>query len=116
MSYIYAFLFVGLVCLIGQLIFDNLNLTNGHITSLFVVIGVICGFFGIYDKIAYYVGPAASIPITSFGNLLYNASLYGYQTGGIIGIFKNMLSTTSAGISSAIIFSFFCILFFKPKN
>ena len=116
MTFIYSFLFVGTVCLIGQILYDNLNLTNGHITSLFVVIGAILGFFGIYDFFAYYAGPSASIPIMSFGNLLYKAAYNGYQTDGILGIFNNMLSTTSAGISATLIFSFILMLFFKPKN
>ena len=39
MTYLYAFLFSGLVCAIGQVILDNTRLTPGHITSLFVVLG-----------------------------------------------------------------------------
>ncbi len=116
MTYIYSFLFVGLVCLIAQLLFDNLNLTNGHITSIFVILGALLGFFGLYDKISYYVGSGASVPIMSFGNLLYKAAYYGYKSEGIIGIFSNMLQTTSAGITAAIIFSFICAIFSKPKN
>lgn len=116
MTYIYSFLFVGFICLIAQILFDNFNLTNGHITSIFVVVGAILGFFNLYDKFAYYVGSGASIPIMSFGNLLYKAAYYGYHTNGFLGIFSNMLTTTSAGITAAIIFSFICIIFSKPKN
>ena len=39
-TYIYAFLFCGFVCMISQLILDNTKLTPGHVTSLFVIIGV----------------------------------------------------------------------------
>ena len=48
MTYIYAFLFCGLVCLIAQIILDNTKLTPGHVTSLFVVIGAFLDVFGIY--------------------------------------------------------------------
>lgn len=69
-TYIYAFLFCGLVCMISQLILDNTKLTPGHVTSLFVVIGAFLDVAGIYDKIVLYCGAGAIIPITSFGHLL----------------------------------------------
>lgn len=116
MTYVYAFLFVGTLCLVSQLIIDNTNLTFGHVTSMFVVLGAILGFFDVYDKIKDLAGSAASLPITSFGNLLYHAGLDGYLQNGVLGIFQNMLSTTSAGITSAIVFAFLMTLIFKPKD
>lgn len=116
MTYIYAFIFVGLLCLIAQIIIDNTTLSFGHITSSYVVIGAILGFLGFYDKIKEYVGFAASLPITSFGNLLYQAGKDGFLNNGILGIFQNMLSTTSAGIVATIVFSFLMTLIFKPKD
>ena len=41
-----SFIFTGAICAIAQIIKDHTNLTSGHITSLFVVIGSILGFFG----------------------------------------------------------------------
>ena len=116
MSYIYAFLFVGTLCLISQIIIDNTNLSFGHVTSMYVVIGAILGFLNIYDKIQDYAGFGASLPITSFGNLLYQAGMKGYLKGGILGIFQNMLTTTSAGITATIVFAFIMTLLFKPKD
>lgn len=116
MTYVYGFLFVGLLCLIAQIIIDNTTLCFGHITSLYVVVGAILGFFGIYDKIKELAGFAASLPITSFGNLLYQAGADGYLKNGILGIFQNMFTTTSAGITAAIVFSFIMTLIFKPKD
>ena len=51
MTYFYAFLFCGFVCMLGQIILDNTKLTPGHITTLFVIIGAFLDIFGIYDKI-----------------------------------------------------------------
>ena len=51
MTYVNAFIFCGVICLIGQLILDNTKLTPGHVTSLFVVIGAFLDIFGLYDKI-----------------------------------------------------------------
>ena len=116
MIYIKAFLFVGIVSLIGQIILDNTKLTPGHITSIFVCVGAILSFFGIYQKFKDFAGIGASVPITSFGNLLYQAAQEGYNQNGFIGIFQNILTTTSLGISSTFIFSFILSLFFKPKD
>ena len=49
MIYFNAFIFSGIVCLIGQIILDNTKLLPGHITSLFVVIGAALDTFSIYD-------------------------------------------------------------------
>ena len=116
MIYIKAFLVVGFISMIGQLILDNTKLTPGHITSLFVSLGALLSFLGIYEKLISFSKIGSSIPITSFGNLLYLAAYEGYKTKGIIGIFSNMLTTTSAGISAAIIFGFIMTIFFKPKD
>ena len=116
MIYINAFLLCGLMCLIGQIILDNTKLTPGHITSMFVVIGAILSFLGIYDILRDFSLVGSSIPITSFGNALYQASLEGFRQNGVIGMFDNLLSTTSAGISSAIFFGFMMSCFFKVRD
>ena len=68
MTYIYSFLFCGLLCLIAQAIIDNTKLSAGHVTSIFVVTGAFLDIFSIYDKIIEFVGGGALIPITSFGH------------------------------------------------
>lgn len=116
MIYLNGAIFCGIVCLLGELILDNTKLTAGHITSLFVVLGATLSFLGIYDYFIDWAGVAASVPITSFGNLLYKACIEGYYTKGALGMFSNLLSTTSAGITSAIIFAFIITLFCKAKD
>lgn len=106
MTIIYSFLFCGVVCLIGQIILDNTKLTAGHITSILVVFGAVLGMCGIYDKFIDIVGMGASLPITSFGNTLFNSAYEGYLVDGFIGIFSNIFCEVSLGISSAIVFSF----------
>lgn len=106
MTYLNAFIVCGIISMIGQIILDNTNLTPGHITSIFVMIGALLSFFGIYEIIRDYSYVGSSIPITSFGNALYQAALEGYNANGFIGMFDKLLSTTSAGISSAIFFGF----------
>ena len=103
-----SFLFTGAVCLLAQIIKDNTKLTSGHITSLFVVIGSILGFFGIYDKIVKCVGGGASVVIMSFGNTLYKTAI----ESGIL----NMLCGVSVGIVSSILFAFIITLICCVKS
>ena len=116
MIYLHAFIFCGLVCLIGQIILDNTKLTPGHLTSIFVVIGTILEVFSIYDKFIIYAGAGASVPITSFGHSLAHAALLRAKEEGVMGLFMGMFDLTCSGITAAIVFSFFLALFFKPKS
>ena len=116
MIYLHAFLFCGLVCLIGQVILDNTKLTPGHLTSIFVVIGALLEVFSIYDKFIIFAGAGASVPITSFGHTLAHAAIKRAESEGIIGLFMGMFDLTCSGITAAIVFSFILSLFFKPQN
>lgn len=116
MTIFYSFLFCGFICVLGQIILDNTKCTPGHVTSLFVVLGAFLSMLGLYDKIIEYVGVGANIPITSFGNTLFNGAYIGFKSGGFLGLFDNMLCSVSLGITSAVIFSFLFSLFTKVKD
>ncbi len=116
MNFFFSFLVAGTVCAVGQIILDNTNLTPGHITSGFTVMGAVAGFFGLYDKLIEISGAGATILISNFGNALYNSGVAGYKSYGLIGIFKNLLMESSAIIVSAIVLAFFFSLIFKPKD
>lgn len=103
-----SFIFTGLICAIAQIIKDNTKLTSGHITSLFVVIGSLLGFFGIYDKLVDFFGGGANVVIMSFGNSLYNAAIEN-------GLF-NLLIGGSLGITSSVIFAFIITLISRTKS
>ena len=98
MTFVYAFLFCGFVCMVSQLILDNTKLTPGHVTSLFVVIGAFLDIFGIYDKIVLYCGAGALVPITSFGHLLIHGAMDIAGEMGAIGLAFGVFNLTSAGI------------------
>lgn len=116
MIYFNAFLFAGIVCLIGQIILDNTKLSPGHVTSLFVVIGSFLDVFDIYDKFVLWCGGGALVPITSFGHLLIHGAMDTIKQFGVMGIFTGMFDLTSAGIVAAIVFSFVFGLIFKPRD
>lgn len=116
MIYFNAFIFAGLVCLLGQIILDNTKLTSGHVTTIFVVTGAFLDIFSIYDKFVLWAGGGALVPITSFGHLLIHGAIEKAQDFGIIGLAMGMFDLTSSGIISAIVISFIFSLIFKPKD
>lgn len=116
MIYLNAFLFAGFVCLVGQFLIDRFNLTPGHITSWFVVIGVILDSFNIYDKIVDWAGGGALVPITSFGHSLLHGAMAKTEEFGFLGIGMGIFDLTAVGITSAIIFAFIIALIFKPRS
>lgn len=116
MSLIYSFLFAGFVCLVAQIIMDNTNLTPGHLTSMFTVLGTVLGCFGLYDKVIEVVGAGASLMIITFGNTLTNYAYLGYIKDGILGLFSNMLTGASLAITATIIISAILTIFTKAKD
>ncbi|UOQ85415.1 stage V sporulation protein AE [Gracilibacillus salinarum] len=116
MVFLWAFLVGGLICVIGQLLFDVAKLTPGHTLSILVVAGAILDGFGLYESLIDFAGAGATVPITSFGNSLVHGALAEAEKHGIIGVVTGMFEVTSAGISSAIIFGMIGAIFFKAKG
>jgi stage V sporulation protein AE len=114
--FFWAFVIGGLICVIGQLLFDVALLTPGHTLSLLVVIGAVLDGFGLYEPLVDFAGAGATIPITSFGNSLVHGALEDAEKHGLIGVLTGMFQVTSSGISAAIIFAFIGALIFKPKG
>ena len=116
MIYFNAFIFCGIVCLIGQIILDNTKLTPGHITSIFVSVGAFLDIFSVYDKFILFAGTGACVPITSFGHSLIHGALASAKNNGFIGLLMGMFDLTASGITAAIVFSFILSFIFKPKD
>ncbi|PZD93987.1 stage V sporulation protein AE [Paenibacillus sambharensis] len=116
MQFLWAFLVGGGICVIGQLMFDVVKLTPAHTMSTLVVIGAILDGFNLYEPLIKFAGAGATIPITSFGNALVHGALTELHAIGPVGVITGMFKLTSAGISSAIIFSFLAALVVRPKG
>lgn len=116
MIYLYAFLFGGVVCLIGEALIHIFKFTPGFITTLFVSIGAFLELFNIYDFFIEKCGAGASLQILSFGHSLAHGAYEGLINQGFLGLFQEMFKNVSAGISFVIILSVLIALFFKPKG
>ncbi|MDF2557443.1 MAG: spoVAE [Bacillales bacterium] len=114
--FFWAFVVGGLICVIGQLLFDVAKLTPAHTLSLLVVIGSVLGGLGWYEPLINFAGAGATVPIVSFGNSLVNGALNEASKHGMVGVLTGMFEITSSGISAAIVFGMIGALLFKSKG
>ena len=61
MIYFWAFVVGGLICVIGQIMFDVFKLTPAHTLSTFVVIGAVLDGFGLYEPFIDFAGAQALV-------------------------------------------------------
>lgn len=116
MIFLWAFIVGGIICVIGQLLFDVAKLTPAHTLTLFVVIGAILDGLGLYEPLIDFAGAGATVPITSFGNSLVHGAMAEAEEHGLIGVVTGIFEVTSSGISAAIIFGVIAAIIFKPKG
>lgn len=116
MTFLWAFIVGGLICVIGQILMDVFKLTPAHVMSSFVVAGAVLDAFDLYDNLIEFAGGGATVPITSFGHSLLHGAMEQSDEHGIIGIAIGIFELTSAGIASAILFGFIVAVIFKPKG
>lgn len=116
MTYLYAFIFCGVVCAIGQIILENTKLTPGDLNTILVVSGVVLSALGLYEKFIEIAGAGATVPITNFGHLIFKGAYEGLTTSGLTGMLNGILATSSGGLAITIIMGFLMAIIFKPKH
>ncbi|MFS0752021.1 stage V sporulation protein AE [Oceanobacillus sp. 1P07AA] len=116
MIFFWAFVVGGLICVIGQIMFDVFKLSPAHTLTTLVVSGAVLDGLGLYEPLIDFAGAGATVPITSFGNSLVHGAMQEAEKHGLIGVVTGMFEVTSAGISAAIIFGVIGALIFKPKG
>lgn len=116
MDYLKAYVFGGLLCVIGQLLIDKTKLTPARILVGYVVVGVLLGAVGLYQPFAEYAGAGATVPLTGFGYLLAKGVKEAIQEQGFIGILTGGLKACSGGITAAIFSGLLVSLIFKAKD
>ena len=104
MSYVWAFLVGGLICVVGQLLIDYTKLTPARILTGYVVAGVILTAVGVYDPLVKLAGAGATVPLTGFGYALVNGVKEAVAEKGFLGILTGGLTATAAGIAAAMLF------------
>lgn len=110
-----AFVVGGAICVIAQIVINFTDLTAGKILVYFMLAGIVLQAFGLYQYLVDFAGAGATVPISGFGYLLANGAMRGAQKGFFYAI-TGSLAAASAGISAAVVFSFFMALFFHSKS
>ncbi len=116
MEFLKAFIFGGLLCVIGQILIDKTKLTPARILVSYVVAGVILGAIGIYKPFVDFAGAGATVPLTGFGYTLSKGVKEAVDESGFMGIFTGGLKATAGGITAAIFAGLIASLLFKAKD
>ena len=115
LAFVKAFAVGGSICLVAQIIINVTNLTAGKILVYFMLAGVVLTALGAYQPLVEFAGAGATVPISGFGYLLASGAMRGAEKGLFYAV-TGALSAASAGISAAVIFSFFMALLFKSRS
>ena len=115
-SLLWAFLIGGLICCIGQGIFDGIlaifpNLPKDDVQAYTLVILIFLASFltgiGLYDKIGAFAGAGSIVPITGFSNSIASPALEYKNEGWIFGLCVKMFTIAGpvivTGIASSIL-------------
>ena len=116
MEYVKAFLAGGFLCLIGQILIDKTKLTPARILVSYVVLGVVLGGIGVYQKLIEFAGAGASVPLTGFGANLAKGVKEAVDEQGFLGIFTGGLKACAGGIAAAITAGLIASLLFKARD
>ena len=101
MSYVWAFVVGGAICVVGQLFIDYTKLSPARILTGYVVAGVIL---------------SASVPLLGFGHLLAQGVQNAVDECGLPGAFTGGLTAASGGIAASLIFGVLAALVGKSKD
>ena len=115
-EYVIAFVVGGLICLIGQILIDKTKLTPARILVGYVVVGVVLGGLGIYEKILNFAEAGASVPLSGFGNILAKGVREAIDKDGFLGILTGSLKASAGGITAAILAGLLVAIIFKAKD
>lgn len=116
MTFLWAFLIGGLLCVLAQLTVDLTNLTPAHVMVLFVVLGAIAGGLGLYAPLVRFAGAGATVPLPGFGYTMVEGIGKAVQSTGVMGLLTGGLTAAAGGIKAAVLFGLAAALVFKPKS
>lgn len=115
MTFVWAFVVGGALCLAAQIVLEYSRLTPAHVLVLFVVLGAIASGFGIYEPLVQTAGAGASIPLPGFGNTLAQGVIKDLPTEGWAALFSGAFKASGSGIKAAIVFGLIASWVFKSR-
>lgn len=109
-----AFVVGGLICVIGQLIINLLNIAglerteaSTATTGILILLGALLTGLGIYDEIGRFAGAGSIIPVTGFANSVVAPALEFKREGYVLGVGARLFTIAGPvlvyGIATSII-------------
>ena len=101
MTYVWAFVVGGGLCVIGQLIIDLTKLTPARILVMYVTAGVVLSALGWYAPLVEFAGAGATVPLLGFGHLLAQGVVDAVERCGLLGALTGGFSAAAGGICAS---------------
>ena len=115
MDYLITFLVGGAICGLVQILMDVTKLLPGRIMVMLLCLGSVLSALGLYQPFAEWAGAGATVPLSGFGNTLFQGVKKAVDADGFLGLFKGGLSETAVGISGALIMGWLAALVCRSK-
>ena len=112
-----AFIVGGLICDLGQLIYNTLlyfqipkDQASTFLSIIMIFIGALLTGIGVYDKIGDFAGAGSVVPITGFANSIVSPAMEFKREGFVFGVGGKMFTIAGPvlvyGISSSVVVGF----------
>ena len=119
---LFAFLIGGLICAIGQVIFEYFKMRSFDDTTCYTIVSISLIFItafltslNIFNKIGKIAGAGSFVPISGFANSIVSPAMEYKSEGYVLGVGAKMFTIAGPvlvyGISASIIVGIFHILF-----
>jgi stage V sporulation protein AE len=115
-SYLWAFLVGGALCVAAQLVVDLTPLSPAHTMVLFVSLGALLSGLGLYQGLLKLAGAGASVPLTGFGHVLVQGVIKDVGAKGLAGVLTGGLSAGATGVTAAVLLGGLMALIFNPRG
>lgn len=117
-----AFLVGGLICAIGQIIFETAKIRSIDETTCYTIVSVSLIFISsfltalnLFNRIGKFAGAGSLVPITGFANSIVSPAMEYKSEGYIMGVGAKMFTVAGPvlvyGISSSIIVGLVSMIF-----
>ena len=114
--YLIVFASGGFLCAMAELLIVKTKLTPARILVIFLLIGVVMEFAGIYKPVNDVLQAGISVPIIGFGASLTKGAIENAEKIGILGALGGGLMRTAMGVGTAVVMSYIITLIFSPKS
>ncbi len=115
-SFLLVFLAGGVLSMIAQVLIDLTSLTPARILVLYVSLGVFIYAAGLYEPLYSVFSSGISVPLIGFGANIGRGVREAVDKEGLIGALTGGLSSSSAGITLALLLGLIASFFFKSKS